>query len=270
MGEHNNQSIEDTHSIERQLRILIEEVRASFEQLAKSITEQIEGPLRQVQEQLRVAVEVFPRKSREALTTLGEHGWYLDPAMSLPETSSLAESLKQGDVETAGCILADHYRARFPQIMQELVSWYPKHAKILTSAFGAHQRGEHELSVPVFLAQADGICKTSLGVSLYSRQKSRREGNRIPATAKAVETRQLDQDSIEAAMLHPLKIPLPISASKDELAGLLNVLNRHEVLHGTSVDYGTEVNSLKAISLLYYVASVLPKPDDNNLFNEQN
>ena len=44
---------------------------------------------------------------------------------------------------------------------------------------------------------------------------------------------------------------------------LTNVLNRHEVLHGESVDYGTEINSLKAISLLYYIASVLGERGHN-------
>ena len=36
-------------------------------------------------------------------------------------------------------------------------------------------------------------------------------------------------------------------------------LNRHRVLHGEVTDYGTEENSLKAISLLNYCALVLPE-----------
>lgn len=261
MSKHNNQLIEDMRPLEEQLRALTEVVRASFEQLAKSITEPIEESLHQIQEQLRTALEELPEKSREALTILGKHGWYLDTTLSLPELTSLAELLGLGDVKSAEYVLADHYRARLSQIEHELAVWYPARAKILTPAFDAHRRGgsEYVLSIPIFLAQADGICKARLGISLFRRR------NHLPVTAEAIETRQLDCDSIEAALLHPLKIPLPISASKDELAGLLNVLNRHEILHGISVDYGTEVNSLKAISLLYYVASVLPKPDDDSL-----
>ena len=38
-------------------------------------------------------------------------------------------------------------------------------------------------------------------------------------------------------------------------------LNRHQVLHGEVTDFGTEENSLKAISLLNYCAFVLPKPE---------
>ena len=32
-----------------------------------------------------------------------------------------------------------------------------------------------------------------------------------------------------------------------------NLLNRHAVMHGTSTNYGTEINSLKALSYLYSV-----------------
>ena len=41
-------------------------------------------------------------------------------------------------------------------------------------------------------------------------------------------------------------------------------LNRHRVLHGEVTNYGTEQNSLKAISLLNYCATVLPEPADDN------
>ena len=52
-----------------------------------------------------------------------------------------------------------------------------------------------------------------------------------------------------------------------ERESLMNVLNRHEVLHGESVDYGTEINSLKAMSLLYYIASVLGERGDSEAYN---
>lgn len=262
MSEYNDQPMEEAHALAERLRALIEAVRVSYEQVAKAITKPIEESLRLTQQVVDAALKELPPKAKEALIILGEHGWYLDLAFSLPELTSLAGLFIRGNIEGAECILIDHYRMRLPEIADEIASKHPERTKVLMPAFDAHHRGEYVLSIPVFLAQADGICKERFGgISLYSRQR----GNRRPVTAKAIEDRQLDSDPIEAAMLHPLKIPLPISASKDELLGLLNVLNRHEILHGTSVDYGTELNSLKAISLLYYVVSVLTKPVDANL-----
>jgi hypothetical protein len=91
-------------------------------------------------------------------------------------------------------------------------------------------------------------------VQLYARRPRARQ----PRTADVVAVRQLAQDSLEAALLHPFELALPISASAAERRDLqIGLLNRHSILHGEATDYGTEMNSLKSISLLYYVASTL-------------
>mgnify|MGYP001564484260 CR=1 FL=1 len=41
------------------------------------------------------------------------------------------------------------------------------------------------------------------------------------------------------------------------MAPQFSALNRHQVMHGESVNYGSEINSLKALSPLNYVAVVL-------------
>ena len=70
-------------------------------------------------------------------------------------------------------------------------------------------------------------------------------------------------DTFRHALLSPLSQPLPISASKHERDESFNELNRHQVMHGESLGYGTEINSLKAISLLNYVTQVLRLDDEN-------
>lgn len=62
-------------------------------------------------------------------------------------------------------------------------------------------------------------------------------------------------------MMHPLICPLP------ECGANFDGLNRHQVLHRESVDYGTEINSLKAISLLNYVFQVLRKDEEGDSEN---
>jgi len=62
---------------------------------------------------------------------------------------------------------------------------------------------------------------------------------------------------VRAALLSPLAQILPISASQRERQDGTTALNRHMVLHGESLDYGTKANSLKAISLINYVTQIL-------------
>jgi hypothetical protein len=70
-----------------------------------------------------------------------------------------------------------------------------------------------------------------------------------------------------AALLSPLAQTLPIGASERQRNEEFIGLNRHMVLHGESLNYGNKINSLKAISLINYVAHVL-KVDVHNSIQE--
>jgi len=111
----------------------------------------------------------------------------------------------------------------------------------------AHNGGEYDLSVPVFLAQADGICLELIGVQLYSK----RSDGKTTKVSEAVAALEVD------VLLYPLTEVFPIIFNSRERAGQENILNRHAVLHGESVSYGNKVNSSKAMSLLSFTAWAL-------------
>lgn len=193
----------------------------------------------------------LPERTRNTLRVLGSHGWYLDFEMSLADLWELVEeALEKGNVEEAEQALVRYYQERLPHIRESLTEKYPARAPILRSAFAAHERGEYELSIPIFLMQSDGICLEKTSYQLFSRR------NNQPATASYV-NKIAAADTLLAAILYPLSCSLPISASAYERGADFNHLNRHQVLHGESIDYGTEKNSLKAISLLNYIAYAL-------------
>jgi hypothetical protein len=191
----------------------------------------------------------LPEEMGTALRVLAEAGWYLDPEMSLPDIFELEKGLRSGDPATREHWLINHYTGRIPEIQATLERRHPRRAKILGRAFAAHVREEYELSVPVFLIQADGICQEILKLSPYGTRD--RQDKLIPYI------RSLVSDDFQAAALYPLSQPLPLTATKHERDAAFAHLNRHQVLHGESVDYGTRVNSLKAISFINYVSFVL-------------
>ena len=127
-----------------------------------------------------------------------------------------------------------------------VIASYPSRDAILTDAFEAHRKGKYTLSVPVFLAQADGIfAEESRGGPTVFMERERKtaaadHSDRAPVT---VVKRWLD--------VFGNVLPLWMSR-KDRSSASFEGLNRHLVLHGESVDYHTEENSLKAISLLHY------------------
>jgi len=139
-------------------------------------------------------------------------------------------------------------------IKEQLYTRYPNRKNVLESAFNAHDRGEYNLSIPVFLAQADGIGTQLLsGISPFSRKTS--STPRILVTAEEINRLSAQVDT---TIIEPLGLPLGMTARSNSSERLLHphLYNRHEVLHGISVDYGNKINSLKAISILGHLATV--------------
>ena len=198
----------------------------------------------------------LPRQTQAALITLGNHGWFFDLEMPLSFLWELENALNQGHIEEAEAALADYFREHLLSIENRLNPKFPHRAKAISMAFSAHKRGEYELSIPVFLAQTDGICYEVVNQYLFMRR------NKKPGTAIYVDA--VVSNTFRHALLSPLSQSLPISASENERGEHFNALNRHQVMHGESLGYGTEINSLKSISLLNYVSEVLRWDDEND------
>lgn len=200
--------------------------------------------------ELHKGFKELPAKTQEALLLLGQHGWYLDPEMSLPALWELKKALSEGSTLETEEALIEYFEGRISEIEESISEKFPHRSHLIRSAFGAHRREEYALSIPVLLAQADGICKETVDQYLFIRQDKK------PSTA--IYVAQIAADTYMAAMLSPLAATLPIGASEKERPAGFAALNRHMVLHGESLDYGSKANSLKAISLVNYVAHVLP------------
>lgn len=145
--------------------------------------------------------------------------------------------------------LVDYFEGRVDEIEESIVKIFPHRAHLIRAAFNAHRREEYELSIPVLLAQTDGICKDATNQYFFIKKDKK------PQTAIYVE--QIVADTFRASLLSPLAQALPIAASEKERSIGSVALNRHAVLHGESLNYGTKANSLRAISLINYVVHVL-------------
>ncbi len=194
--------------------------------------------------------EKLPVLTRDVVASLAKRGWYLSLEMSLSSLNKLLELLSSGDTKQIERFMETYYSGQIDQIQEDLKNKLPARAHLMVSAFAAHRREEYSLSVPVFLAQADGICIQTIGQTLFGKSDGK------PRTAKFVE-KMSTNDTIMAALLEPLRITTPISASTNESDSIDNTFNRHSILHGISTTYGTRNNSLKAISLVHYLATVL-------------
>ena len=211
---------------------------------------------------IRDAILHLPEPTRDGVVRLAKQGWFLDLGMAVKDMIELEELLEQGKVDEAESQLTAHFRASLSRIESDLNRLYPKRARFVSAARRAHEAGDFALSIPLLLAQADGTCRDAIGVQLFKRKQSKgaKEMKVEPATADYAKS--VGVDSFNAALLAPLAETLPISAVPDERGEGFNQLNRHQVMHGESVEYDTEINGLRAWSLLNYVGTVLAPEDE--------
>lgn len=218
--------VDAQYSIAKELANYNEQLQRTFEQLQQSFNE-------------------LPENIKEALLVFGKHGWYLDEEMSLPDIWNLKKELSKENIEKAEQTLIEHFERRLDDIEKFISKKFPQRKHLIKAAFNAHRRSEYELAIPVLFSQIDGICKDVRNRHLF-----------IFKDRKSIYVNQIIFNAMEAAMLSLFSENLPIWLSVGR-PDIFDELNRHMVLHGESLDYGTKTNSLKAISLINYVSHVL-------------
>lgn len=204
--------------------------------------------------ELHRALEELPERTRQELELLAKHGWYMDPDMPCSASTEYARLFMSGNGEEASELLQSYYDEHAQNILSRLCERFPERNEILRAVFSAHENREFSLSVPVFLAQADGICKSLLGVQLYGKTKN----GTSTQVRDAVE--KLEEDPFIDSILAPFLRPFAINSGPNQRSE--DDLNRHAVLHGESVSYGTLRNSCKAMSLIAFTEWALSERFD--------
>lgn len=189
----------------------------------------------------------------EANRKLLEYGWFITPRMTIPGVRRIWELLEQDKVQDAIKGIKAFYEEGMEAALEEAYS-HPSFAErrdILDQALSAHKNGHYALSVPVFLAQAEGIAKKDFGLDYLYTKNKRRIRDATEKTGGQFERVVIDsfieyifsrlaQNCSDAKRLTP------------------DVLSRHAVLHGVDIRYHTYDNSLRSymfLDTLYYLVS---------------
>ncbi len=194
----------------------------------------------------------FVQLDHRLVQVLVERGWYPDPRMA-PIQLALLFSYSASEPDAVEEIMKNVFRERLDEIEAELVAAHPTRTAIIQDAFYAHRESRYNLSIPVLLAQADGIWLERVKRNLFSGGA----GRAIQELADQIE------DANSRELVFALSSPdWPLAASEGERPESFSGLNRHQVLHGEVTNYGIEENSLRAVSFLNYCAFILPAQEE--------
>ena len=201
------------------------------------------------------ALRTLPGTLREGGTVLAQRGWFIDEEMGLSDISSPRVLAQDGAFDQIDTQMVTHFEHQLRNIEERLVAFAPTRERILRSAFGAVRQGCDDLAVPILLIQADGLCHDHGLGSFFIRDKRDRQ---IPFAMKRLE----DNGARKSLLYSPVYRVLPLYMTANERDASFTGLNRHQVLHGESVDYGTHVNSLRAVSFINCIALLLRDSKD--------
>lgn len=188
------------------------------------------------------------RKVAFSMFILAQQGWYFShwdtPLAGVTQSAAMFE---RGEAEKADAALASHIESLIPSMHRHVTDRIPERLEILDDALDAHRAKKFTLSIPVFLAQADGIGAEVFNIdSIYSRSK---EG--IAKLKKAIHAKTSNDAGSDYFYL--VASLMPINASFKRRLFYQNGLNRNSVLHGESTNYPSYINSCKALSWLQYM-----------------
>ncbi len=222
------------------------------------IFEQIDAPARRLHESIKKAIrdtdidfraivramEEDKARFPEEMQILAEHGWYVQPQMTPRQHREICSALVAGWTEEVERVLVKHFNAELNKIEDKLCRHTPKRERIFKSAFAAHRRGDFASSIPLMLAQADGICRDYTGGHLFTGRHT------LQAWVNAGKPSML---MYFAALVEVTPI---IASEKERLVKPVG-FSRHAIMHGESTDYDTAGNGARAVSLLVYIDWVL-------------
>ena len=183
-------------------------------------------------------IELFTK----ALKPLSEIGWYISEDLTLNYIFLANNFLQKNKKILVDELMKKHFKKNLNTTKKNLIHYYPERSLILSEAFEAHRKKLFFASTSLFLIQSDGICKEQL----YKKSKGKKielkkiiELNQTPEHLKILLSLITEINSIDKKFY------------KEEMQGL--ILNRHGVMHGSDTTFGTELNSLKALSLLSFI-----------------
>lgn len=194
------------------------------------------------------------RRMKQPIGVLADNGWFLAPELAMDDLVDLASIFASGRVEEGDRRMVAFYEDIVESIEESIRKHFPHRERIVKAAFRAHRRKEYELSIPVMLTQADGICRDLIGTHLFHKRKG------APAAVRFAD--RFPTDFVLSSMLEPLRREGQIAADTRRVKLDPGVLNRHGILHGSMVDYSTETNSYKVISLLCFLVDTVREAVD--------
>lgn len=176
-------------------------------------------------------------RDERALRFAAQNNWFVQPESYYSITADIDAC--SSDAEQLDRLFCEEIRGLKDRIRKRLLDDHPTRSSLIDEMFRLHDEQRYIASIPLALIVSEGLALDVADASIFNVSKNR------PEIARWLDKQQLS--GVAKAYMASLSERHPMSTPRK------GKLSRHLVLHGRDTNYGSEVFSLQAISLLGFV-----------------
>lgn len=226
----------------KQLNQTVLPIIQQHERMLKAVQPMLDH-INRVSDAYERAAKRWENEVRQDLELMAERGWY-------PNWFTFDFYSESAEMD-ADELMEAHLEHDWERIREKVLDLYPNRYHVLNTAFSLHSDGNYTASIPLFFAQADGICCEVFKSFLFT-------GNDVNEKVEEL----IRNGNIKSDLFAEVFLELFIvknhhnsGISKTSAKTKEKAPNRNGILHGhwKHLDYGTKRNSMKVFSLLSFV-----------------
>ena len=236
--------------------------------------------------------EKLPENQKLVVDELTKCAWYMNSKNNMHMISEILNLDKSNPqyIENIDKIMINYLKEYEGENYDWILSSFKSRKSILLDALEEHKIGRYNCSIPVFLNQIDGIARDLLGIDKYNNFFKKIPEKVIDSSGQKVKTGKVqpytkeiandlsktivnDDGFIYSFVIYPLEKLSCLCYDSDDINKYIEDgtiycnFSRHGIIHGKDLNYGTEVNSYKCISILLYLCTIKEILLDRNEVN---
>jgi len=180
-----------------------------------------------------------------AFKIIANYGWYISEDIPMDKITVLYGFAFEEKEEDINVFFQKFYMENLEKNIEKLQNRHSSRSHLILEAYESYKNRCYHASILLSLTIADGICSGELFKIKKNKTSIKKflENNKTPETLSIFLGVLTEVNSID--VYYPFK-----SKFKSQL-------NRHGIIHGYDIEYGSELNSLKAFSLLIFVNDMI-------------
>ena len=224
-------------------------------------TDALSNNIRKMTEDMQKGIEAFINYTKAIshpiiakLQKASEKGWYVSPNVfsSLP-MSELDDLLSQDSLDEFEIMLLENSDNNVADVLERCSESFPQNQAVFNEIQQLIKNGFYRASIMMAYSMADSMCNTKWGFGFFDKDKltgyNLKMFDKLEDMEESMSSLIRDQLSIAKNEItqyskHP-DFNDPIKKAKS--------FNRHLIIHGHSVEYGTKKNAVRAIYLLDFI-----------------